>query len=116
MQTRCALLAVCSVLVCSAALAAGAPWPVRPVRIIVPQSAGGQTDLTARLLGPHLTERLGQPMVIDNRPGAGSMLGTDMVAKAAPDGYTLLLLPSSITIFPSVYKNVPFDEIGRAHV
>ena len=91
--------------------AAEANWPLRPVRIIVPQSAGGQTDLTARLLGPPLGERLGQPMVIDNRPGAGSMLGTDMVAKAAPDGYTLLLLPSSITIFPSVYKNVPFDAV-----
>jgi tripartite-type tricarboxylate transporter receptor subunit TctC len=94
-----------------AANAAESPWPVRPVRIIVPQSAGGQTDLTARLLGPQLTERLGQPMVIDNRPGAGSMLGTDMVAKAAPDGYTLLLLPSSLTIFPSVYKQVPFDPV-----
>ncbi len=94
-----------------AANAAEPQWPVRPVRIIVPQSAGGQTDLTARLLGPHLTERLGQPMVIDNRPGAGSMLGTDMVAKAAPDGYTLLLLPSSLTIFPSVYKHVPFDPV-----
>jgi len=98
------------VVVCNAN-AAEANWPLRPVRIIVPQSAGGQTDLTARLLGPHLTERLGQPMVIDNRPGAGSMLGTDMVAKAAPDGYTLLLLPSSITIFPSVYKSVPFDAV-----
>jgi len=111
-------VAVSAVVACSfavtgmaTAMAAETPWPVRPVRIIVPQSAGGQTDLTARLLGPHLTERLGQPMVIDNRPGAGSMLGTDMVAKAAADGYTLLLLPSSITIFPSVYKSVPFDAL-----
>ena len=66
----------CSFAVTGMTMAAETPWPVRPVRIIVPQSAGGQTDLTARLLGPHLTERLGQPMVIDNRPGAGSMLGT----------------------------------------
>ena len=106
-----AVLAAAAFGIPAAAIAAEAPWPVRPVRIIVPQSAGGQTDLTARLIGPQLTERLGQPMVIDNRPGAGSMLGTDMVAKAAPDGYTLLLLPSSLTIFPSVYKHVPFDPV-----
>ena len=105
-----AVLAAAAFGIPAAAIAAEAPWPVRPVRIIVPQSAGGQTDLTARLIGPQLTERLGQPMVIDNRPGAGSMLGTDMVAKAAPDGYTLLL-PSSLTIFPSVYKHVPFDPV-----
>lgn len=95
----------------AAAIAAEQTWPLRPLRIIVPQSAGGQTDLTARLIAPQLSERLGQPVVIDNRPGAGSMLGTDMVAKAVPDGYTLLLLTSSITIFPSVYKHVPFDAV-----
>jgi tripartite-type tricarboxylate transporter receptor subunit TctC len=109
---RCCVVAgIVAVAGMTVAFAAERPWPVRPVRIVVPQSAGGQTDLTARLLAPHLTERLGQPMVIDNRPGAGSMLGTDLVAKAAPDGYTLLLMPSSITIFPSVYKHVPFDAV-----
>ena len=93
------------------AWAAESPWPLRPVRIIVPQSAGGQTDLTARLIAPPLAERLGQPMVVDNRPGAGSMLGTDLVAKAAPDGYTVGVVPSSITIIPSIYKTVPFDPL-----
>jgi tripartite-type tricarboxylate transporter receptor subunit TctC len=92
--------------------AAEANWPLRPVRIIVPQSAGGQTDLTARVLGPHLTERLGQPMVIDNRPGAGSMLGTDMVAKAAPDGYTLLLgNPGPVTVLPNLQKRLSYNPL-----
>ncbi len=86
-----------------------AAWPQRPIRIVVPQSAGGLTDLTARLIGPRLSERLGQPVVIDNRPGAGSMVGTDLVAKASPDGHTLLVAPSSITIIPGMYKQVPFD-------
>jgi tripartite-type tricarboxylate transporter receptor subunit TctC len=93
------------------AISADAPWPQRPVRIVVPQSPGGLTDLTARLIGPRLAERLGQAVVIDNRPGAGSMVGTDLVAKAAPDGYTLVVAPSSITIIPSMYKQVPFDPL-----
>jgi tripartite-type tricarboxylate transporter receptor subunit TctC len=86
-------------------------WPSRPVRIIVPQSPGGLTDLTARLIAPRLSERLAQAVVVDNRPGAGSLVGTDLVAKAAPDGNTLLVVPSSITIIPSIYKQVPFDPV-----
>jgi tripartite-type tricarboxylate transporter receptor subunit TctC len=64
-------------------VAAAEPYPVRPVRIIVPQSAGGTTDLTARVIGPRLAERFGQTVVIDNRPGAGSLLGIDLAAKSA---------------------------------
>ncbi|MBI3068117.1 MAG: tripartite tricarboxylate transporter substrate binding protein, partial [Betaproteobacteria bacterium] len=73
------------------ALAAGSPhnYPVRPIRIVVPQSPGGTTDLTARLIAPQLADRLGQSVVVDNRPGAGSLVGTELVAKATPDGYTL---------------------------
>ncbi|MBI3935624.1 MAG: tripartite tricarboxylate transporter substrate binding protein [Betaproteobacteria bacterium] len=110
-----------SVLLCAvlwlpgpAALAAGsvpANYPLRPIRVVVPQSPGGSTDLTTRLVTPQLSERLGQSMVVDNRPGAGSMLGTDLVAKATPDGYTLLVAPSSITIIPSMYRKVPFDPV-----
>ena len=91
------------------AAASAQDYPSKPIRIVVPQSAGGLTDLTARLIGPRLSERLGQPVVIDNRPGAGSMVGTDLVAKASPDGHTLLVAPSSITIIPGMYKQVPFD-------
>lgn len=88
-----------------------ANYPSRPVRIVVPQSPGGTTDLTARLLAPRLSERFGQSVVVDNRPGAGSLVGTDLVAKAAPDGYTLLVVASSLAIMPSMYKSLPFDPV-----
>ncbi|MGE5524958.1 MAG: tripartite tricarboxylate transporter substrate binding protein [Rhodospirillaceae bacterium] len=93
------------------AYAAEAPYPVRPLRIIVPQSAGGSTDLVARLYAQKLAEALGQSVVVDNRPGAGSIIGTDLVAKATPDGYTLLVVASSITLNPTLHKNLPFDPI-----
>ncbi|HSN41647.1 MAG TPA: tripartite tricarboxylate transporter substrate binding protein [Burkholderiales bacterium] len=95
----------------AAALAQSPGYPGRPVRIVVPQSAGGSTDLTARLVAQKLSEALGQTVVVDNRPGAGSIIGTDVVAKAAPDGYTLLVVASSITINPSLHKNLPFDPV-----
>ncbi len=88
-----------------------ANYPNKPIRIVVPQSAGGSTDLTARLIAQKLADALGQPVVVDNRPGAGSIIGTDLVAKAAPDGYTLLVVASSITINPSLHKKLPFDPI-----
>ena len=77
----------------------------------MPQSPGGTTDFTARALAPRLSERVGQPVVVDNRAGAGSMVGTDLVARAAPDGYTLLLAASALTIIPGMYRNVPFDPV-----
>jgi len=86
-------------------------YPVKPIRIVVPQSPGASTDLTARLIGQKLSEAFKQPVVVDNRPGAGSITGTDLVAKATPDGYTLLVVASSITINPSLHKNLPFDPI-----
>jgi tripartite-type tricarboxylate transporter receptor subunit TctC len=87
------------------------PYPTKPLRIIVPQSAGASTDLTARLIAQKLSVAFGQPVVVDNRPGAGSIIGTDLVAKAAPDGYTLLVVASSITLNPSLHKNLPFDPV-----
>ncbi len=87
-------------------------YPARPVRMVVSQSPGGANDLTIRLIGPLLSERLGQPVVIENRPGAGSLIGTDLVAKATPDGYTLLVTSSSFTIMPSMYRKLPFDPLG----
>jgi tripartite-type tricarboxylate transporter receptor subunit TctC len=88
-----------------------APYPVRPIRIVVPQSAGASTDLTARLIGQKLNVVFGQPVIVDNRPGAGSIIGTDLVAKATPDGYTLLVVASSITLNPTLHKNLPFDPV-----
>jgi tripartite-type tricarboxylate transporter receptor subunit TctC len=90
---------------------AQAPYPTKPVRLIVPQSPGASTDLTARLIAQKLSAAFGQPVVVDNRPGAGSIIGTDLVAKAAPDGYTLLVVASSITLNPSLHKNLPFDVL-----
>ena len=88
-----------------------ADYPTRPIRLIVPQSPGGTTDYTARLIGPRLGERLGQAVVVDNRPGAGSMLGIDLAAKATPDGYTLLLAATTLGIMPAMMKHLPFDPV-----
>ena len=86
-------------------------YPSKPVRIIVPSVAGGGTDSSTRIVVSKLAESLGQRVVVDNRPGAGSIIGTEMVARSAPDGYTLLAAISSMTIQPSMQRNLPFDPI-----
>jgi len=86
-------------------------YPVRPVRIIVPSSPGGGTDILSRLLAPQLSERLRQPVVVDNRPGAGSIIGNELVAKAAPDGYTLLMGISTLAILPAMHKKLSYDAL-----
>jgi tripartite-type tricarboxylate transporter receptor subunit TctC len=91
--------------------AAEQPYPTRPIRIIVPQSAGGSTDLVARAVAQRLGEALKENVVVDNRPGAGSLHGTDLVAKSSPDGQTLLVVAASFTINPSLRKNLPFDPM-----
>jgi tripartite-type tricarboxylate transporter receptor subunit TctC len=92
--------------------AAGAQdYPQRAVTIVVPFPAGGATDVLTRLLAAELHERLGQPFVIENRPGAGATIAATAVARAAPDGYTLLLAPTSTAIAPSVYKSLAFDPV-----
>jgi tripartite-type tricarboxylate transporter receptor subunit TctC len=101
------LVALCALFAGSAA-AAGS-YPERPIRLIVPFAPGGGTDINARILQEPIGTALGQTIVIDNRPGAGSSLGSSIAAKAAPDGYTLLLGTISLTINPSVYKHLPFD-------
>src|SRR5687768_5812537 len=92
-----------------AAAATAAEYPTRPIRIIVPQGAGGSTDLTARVVGERLSQVFGQTVVVDNRPGAGSIHGTDLVAKAPPNGYTFLVVGSSVSLNPLLHKNLPFD-------
>jgi len=84
-------------------------YPSRPIRWIVPFPAGGSTDLVARLLGEWLAARLGQPVVIENKPGGGTNIGVQAVVNAPPDGYTLLLTLATNTINPSLYKSLPFD-------
>jgi tripartite-type tricarboxylate transporter receptor subunit TctC len=91
--------------------AAALDYPTRPVRIVVGFPAGGPTDIYARLIGQWLSERLGQPFVVENRPGAGSTIGVQAVVSSPPDGYTLLLATTSATIAASYYKNIDFDLV-----
>jgi tripartite-type tricarboxylate transporter receptor subunit TctC len=99
-----------------AALASGAAFPQsypnKPIRLIVPYAAGGGTDISARVIAQHVSDALGQPIIIDNRPGAGTMLGTAIVAKAAPDGYTLVYGSVTHTIVPALYKDkMTYDAV-----
>jgi tripartite-type tricarboxylate transporter receptor subunit TctC len=101
-------------IVCAFGFPAGSiaqSYPTHTINIVVPFPAGGSADTLARLLGARLSEKFKQPVVIDNKPGAGGNLGTDYVAKANPDGYTLLLAPSSIAIAPHLYKKLAYDPI-----
>jgi tripartite-type tricarboxylate transporter receptor subunit TctC len=86
-------------------------YPTRPVRIIVGFAPGGAADILARLLGQWLSDRLGQPFIVENRPGASSKIGTEAVVKAAPDGYTLLLINPTAATDPSLYDNLKYDFI-----
>ena len=110
MRERSSLKVPVSVLAIVPALAfAQAQYPSKPIRLVVPFAPGGPVDTLARAMGPKLTEALGQTMIVDNRPGAGSVIGSDVVAKAPPDGYTLLVTSSSIAINPAIYPKMPFD-------
>ncbi|MBO9357844.1 tripartite tricarboxylate transporter substrate binding protein [Bordetella petrii] len=94
----------------AAAPTASAAYPDQPIRIVVPYAAGGSTDLVARMLGESVGQQLGQSVIVENRPGAASNIGTGYVAKAAPDGYTLVLATSTaLATNPSLYKNLSFD-------
>ena len=94
------------------ALAYPQSYPVRPVRIIVPFAPGGGSDIMARVMAPHLGELLGQQLIIDNRPGAGTVIGAELAARAAPDGYTLFLgITGTMAINPSLYAKLPYDPV-----
>lgn len=94
-----------------ASSAAAQDYPTRPIRMVAPFAPGGGTDISARILAEGLGPVLGQTVVVDNRPGAGSILGTDIVAKAQPDGYTLLLGNISMAFNAALYKKLPFDAL-----
>ncbi len=91
--------------------ASGQGYPTKPVRIINPFSPGGSLDLVARLLAKHMSAELGQPVLVDNRPGAGGTIGVETVAKAPADGYTLLIVQSSITINPTLQPRIGYDPV-----
>jgi tripartite-type tricarboxylate transporter receptor subunit TctC len=95
----------------AAAPAFAQTYPVKPIRLIDPFSPGGSLDLVARTLAKSMSAELGQQVVVENKPGAGGTIGVDLVAKSPPDGYTLLAVQSSITINPSLQKNIPYDPV-----
>ena len=95
----------------SALPAAPAGYPEKPIRIVVPFSPGGGTDLLGRALQGKLEEALRTSIIIDNRPSAGGIVGVTLVARAAPDGYTLLLTSASFTFAPSLYKDLAYDAV-----
>ena len=105
---RSILLALALVELCATGAYADA-YPNRPVRLIVPFAAGGLNDVVARLVAPYLERSLGQPFVIDNRPAASGIVGTDATAKAMPDGHTLLMVASSFTVVPATHPKLPYD-------
>jgi tripartite-type tricarboxylate transporter receptor subunit TctC len=96
----------------SSAAAAQQDFPARPIRIVVPYPPGGSNDFLARLFSPKLTEIFGRQVIVDNRAGGNTIIGNDVVAKSAPDGYTLLLAGSSQVTIPHLYRSVPYDTIN----
>jgi tripartite-type tricarboxylate transporter receptor subunit TctC len=106
---RVALLSCTLGITATAALAQA--YPNKPIKLIVPFAPGGFTDVVARILGQKLSVSLGQPFVIENKAGAGSTIGTDFVAKAAPDGYTLVMVSTTHVISPAIYPKLPYDPI-----
>ena len=86
-------------------------WPAKPIRLIVPFPPGGTTDVVTRLIATELTKSLGQPVVVDNKPGAGTVLGVDLAAKAPADGHTLVTVANSFCVNQSLVKNLPYDGL-----
>jgi tripartite-type tricarboxylate transporter receptor subunit TctC len=108
---RPAPLIACALLLLGAAPAAAQTYPAKPIRIVVPFVAGGAVDLLARIMGQKLTEAFGQPVIIENRPGAGGNAAADLVAKSPPDGYTILQVTNGLAISPALYRKLPFDPV-----
>jgi tripartite-type tricarboxylate transporter receptor subunit TctC len=108
---RLAIIATGLISLAAAITSNAQPYPTRAVRLVVPFLAGGSTDIVGRTVGQKLSEMWGQPVVVDNRPGGGTTIGTEAVAKSAPDGYTLLVTPAPFTINPSLASKVPYDAL-----
>jgi len=103
------IVVLIALLTLSGASAAADPYPTRPIRLVVAFAPGGAADIIGRALAQQLTEQLGQSVIVDNRPGAGGAIGYDIVAKSKPDGYTLLLVDTSIAVLPGLRKSLPYD-------
>ena len=112
---RCQLqsvLAVACILCGAAALHAAETYPSRPLRLVVPYTPGGNTDVLARLIAQRLSQSLGQQVVVDNRSGGNTLIGTELVARAPADGYTIMLTTLTFTVVPTLYKKLPYDTLG----
>ena len=107
-----ACLLMIGVLASDASPALAQRYPNKPIRIIVPFAAGGSVDALARVVGQQLSETFSQPIVVENRPGAGGNIGSDVVAKAAPDGYTILQNTVGLAIAPAIFRTLPFDTLS----
>jgi len=103
--------ALAALLLAASSLAFAQAWPARPIRMLVTYPAGGGADLMARLVAPHMSEALGQPVVVENKGGASGQIAADIVARAAPDGYTIMLDASSYAVNPSLYGKLPYGGI-----
>jgi len=104
-------MAACAALIAAAVPAWGQTYPSRAVRLVVVFTAGGSNDILARMIAPKLAEAWGQPVMVENRPGSGTVIGTEFVARSAPDGHTLLMTPPSFVIDPSLIANLPYDAL-----
>ena len=111
MRSSLVLFALATACALTSLFAGAQAYPARPVRLVAPFAPGGGTDISARILAEGLTQAFGQTVVVDNRPGAGSMLGCDIVAKSTPDGYTLLLGNISMAFNAAIYRKMPYDTL-----
>jgi tripartite-type tricarboxylate transporter receptor subunit TctC len=108
-KTQAYAAALCATATIVASVAAAQSFPVKPIRLVVPFAPGGGTDVTARFMGTKLSEKLGQPVIVDNRPAASGVVGADLVAKATPDGHTLLVVSVTFVISSALQKNLPYE-------
>jgi tripartite-type tricarboxylate transporter receptor subunit TctC len=108
-KTALAGLAGCVLALAGAATAYAQQYPTKPIRVIVPFAPGGGLEITTRLIGQKLTEKWGQNIVVDSRPGAATIIGSEIASKAAPDGYTLLMITTTFAINPGLYRKLPYD-------
>src|SRR5262247_1372151 len=118
MKSKLAIMAAAALAFATGTQAAQKPapdaavnYPTKPIRVIVPQAPGGSNDIMARYVGGVLAERLGRQVVVDNRAGAEGMIGTETVARANPDGYTLLMASTAFTMNPAVVRRLPYDPV-----
>ena len=110
-RTSIAVAALSAIAALAALPAAAQIYPNRAIRLVVPSSPGGGTDITGRIVANKLSEQLGQQVVVDNRAGAGTIIGIEIAAKAPPDGYTILMGLSTLAINPSMYTKLPYDAM-----